>query len=291
MPLVTRTSSQSTVYAQATAPTIVQDGETWVDTDTGASYTSENGSWVAQSVGAIGTARQNLAVNSAATELEYVSSLQSLMTTQADLVYASAANVPARLAKGTALHHLRMNSGATAPEWAAEAGTFTFLDDSGILTTSSGYTYTPSIALPFTTYSKIIVVIQLFSGVSTAQKLLAVINGLAGTANNSRGFRTEGSALTHISVGTAANLQLASTTLLPSDATGYSLVGTYEIFSHPTAIGRLYGFSDFMSTDLNNEKMFHRSNPAENTIISINIAPDTGSFQNLRVTTYGVKRV
>ena len=46
MPLVTRLSQQGTVYAQATAPTITQDCETWIDTDTGAVYTSENGDWV-----------------------------------------------------------------------------------------------------------------------------------------------------------------------------------------------------------------------------------------------------
>ena len=44
--------------------------------------------------------------------------LSSLLTAQGDLPYASAANTPARLAKGTAGQILRMNSGATAPEWA-----------------------------------------------------------------------------------------------------------------------------------------------------------------------------
>ena len=43
------------------------------------------------------------------------------MTAQGDIVYASAANTPARLAKGTAGLVLTMNAGATAPEWAASA--------------------------------------------------------------------------------------------------------------------------------------------------------------------------
>ena len=42
---------------------------------------------------------------------------KSLLTTQGDLIYASAANTPARLPAGTAGQILRMNSGATAPEW------------------------------------------------------------------------------------------------------------------------------------------------------------------------------
>src|SRR3972149_2928849 len=40
------------------------------------------------------------------------------VTTQGDLLYATAANALTRLAKGTADQQLRMNAGATAPEWA-----------------------------------------------------------------------------------------------------------------------------------------------------------------------------
>lgn len=41
------------------------------------------------------------------------------LTAAGDLLYASAANVLARLAKGTAYQHLGMNAGATGPEWQA----------------------------------------------------------------------------------------------------------------------------------------------------------------------------
>lgn len=44
--------------------------------------------------------------------------LKSLLTTQGDIPYATGASTWARLAKGTAYQVLRMNSGATAPEWA-----------------------------------------------------------------------------------------------------------------------------------------------------------------------------
>ena len=46
----------------------------------------------------------------------------NILTTQADLPYATAAGTWARLAKGTAGQRLSMNSGATAPEWATVAG-------------------------------------------------------------------------------------------------------------------------------------------------------------------------
>lgn len=89
----------------------------------------------------IGTAYYTLGVNSGATAPQWVASLQSLMTAKGDIVYASAANTPARLAKaandgailtqasdipswlakGTAYQHLGMKSDASAPEWQASA--------------------------------------------------------------------------------------------------------------------------------------------------------------------------
>jgi len=43
--------------------------------------------------------------------------MEETLTTQGDLVYASSANTPARLAKGTPSQVLAINAGATAPEW------------------------------------------------------------------------------------------------------------------------------------------------------------------------------
>lgn len=42
------------------------------------------------------------------------------MTTAADIIVGGASGTPARLAKGTAFQQLRMNSGATAQEWASD---------------------------------------------------------------------------------------------------------------------------------------------------------------------------
>ena len=57
------------------------------------------------------------------------------LTTAGDILYASANNTPARLAKGSALQVLQMNSGGTAPEWATASGV------------SSGFVIAMSIAL------------------------------------------------------------------------------------------------------------------------------------------------
>ena len=43
------------------------------------------------------------------------------LTTAGDILYASANNTPARLAKGSGLQVLQMNAGATAPEWATQS--------------------------------------------------------------------------------------------------------------------------------------------------------------------------
>lgn len=102
---------------------------------------------------AIGTARQNLGVDAAGTDLAYQASLQSLLTAQGDIVYASAANTPARLAKGTAAQVLQMNAGATAPEWAtASSGTSLTTETAALgadvqIVTANTYYDGPSVSL------------------------------------------------------------------------------------------------------------------------------------------------
>jgi hypothetical protein len=71
----------------------------------------------------IGTARQVLATNAAATAPEWVASLQSLMTASGDIVYASGANTPARLAKGSDGDVLKLASGL--PSWSATTTSLT----------------------------------------------------------------------------------------------------------------------------------------------------------------------
>ncbi len=62
-----------------------------------------------------------------------------IVTTQGDMVYATAANTLARLAKGTAYQALQMNAGATAPSWQASP-TSTLTTTGDLLYSSSANT-------------------------------------------------------------------------------------------------------------------------------------------------------
>lgn len=67
-----------------------------------------------------------------AADLSEANALVNLADAQGDILYASAADTWARLAKGTAAQILRMNSGATAPEWATNTAVLaTLLDAKG----------------------------------------------------------------------------------------------------------------------------------------------------------------
>jgi hypothetical protein len=52
--------------------------------------------------------------------------IKNPMTTAGDVMYGGANGVPTRLAKGTAGQVLKINSGATAPEWGDAAGSLTY---------------------------------------------------------------------------------------------------------------------------------------------------------------------
>jgi hypothetical protein len=73
---------------------------------------------------AVGTNNQRLVADSAqATGLKYVSDTQNTVVDAAgDLLYGTAADTLSRLAIGTAGQVLKVNSGATAPEWGAAGG-------------------------------------------------------------------------------------------------------------------------------------------------------------------------
>jgi len=97
----------------ATAPATTFAYQWWADTTTGLLKVrnAANSAWI--TVGTLASTNLGLQVNDATLD-----SLAGLSLAQGDILYATAADTLARLAKGTGLQQLRMNSGATAPEWA-----------------------------------------------------------------------------------------------------------------------------------------------------------------------------
>jgi hypothetical protein len=117
-----------------------------------------------------GTTGQVLKKNSN-TDMDFVwgadtAGMTNPMTTTGDTIYSSSGSTPARLAIGTAGQILQVNSGATAPEWAAapSAGANWSLVNAGGTALTGAQTIT-------------------VSGISGADKLMVIVNkGSAGAS-------------------------------------------------------------------------------------------------------------
>ncbi len=105
-------------------------------------------------VASAATARTNLGLAIGTNVQAYgatLTSLEGLSLVAGDLLYATAADTLVRLAKGTALQALRMNAGATAPEWATPmfSKSFTSSDQTitvaGLVTVAHGLGAAPSL--------------------------------------------------------------------------------------------------------------------------------------------------
>lgn len=112
-----------------------------------------------------------------------LTSLSGLLLVEGDLFYATAADTLVRLAKGTAGQVLRMNAGATAPEWGDVVGKLL-----GTITTTSGATQTLS-GLTLTGYRKLELVFKGVSGTSSATLSFGT-KQICGTIDTASGLLT-----------------------------------------------------------------------------------------------------
>jgi hypothetical protein len=125
-------------------------------------------------------------------------------TTLGDIAYRSAtANVKTRLALGTANQQLRVNSGATAPEWftPAPAGAMTLINTGG--TTLTGATVTIS-SIP-ATYKNLQLIIRNYKPATDGQYCMIRFNGDSG-ANRHTNSNTYGNLLNSTFNDTAASI-------------------------------------------------------------------------------------
>lgn len=96
----------------SSAPSTTFSYQFWADTTTGLLKirNAANSAWVT-----VGTLASTLLGHQA--QDATLDSLAGLSLAQGDILYATAADTLARLAKGSASQQIRMNTGATAPEW------------------------------------------------------------------------------------------------------------------------------------------------------------------------------
>ena len=134
--------------------------------------------------------------------------LQSTVTAQGDILYASAANTITRLGKGTAYQSLRMNSGATAPEWGVTTASGLFTDTT---TSLPGVSYTNiSIPLGFSATHGIA-----FLNSSASQD--GICCNMRVSSGSSQGMEAQGGNVTYSTLPTASFNALFGTSINLND--------------------------------------------------------------------------
>lgn len=209
--------------------------------------------------------------------------------TAGDILYYNGTNW-IRLAKGTADQTLRMNAGATAPEWdtvSNATSTLVVLDNHTATGNESTYTYTPSSALLFTTYSKIIIEIAL--DCTDTFNLQMVLNAVAGTSNDSAGFRWTGAAQADFSSFATTQLQIASSSLISNTIS--KCVSHIEFTAVDDDADAIMGHCISCGKLGENAELMNLSVAGIKTITSIETKSSASSWKiGSTITTYGVLR-
>jgi len=148
---------------------------------------------------------------------------KSTVTTAGDVIYATGSGAVTRLGIGTANQVLRVNSGATAPEWATPSG-------AGSLTKISKQTFTTSSAVNVNsvfsaTYSNYMILVEATNSTSNVDTILQL---RASGTNTTTGYSVQG----YISQGSSVSADSASTGFYALRAGSTSLsFGQVQIFS------------------------------------------------------------
>lgn len=124
------------------------------------------------------TSHKLKATNSSGTDRD-IEGLSNPMTTAGDIIYGGASGTPTRLAVGTAGQVLKVNAGATAPEWGAASG-----GGGGILAFDYNVYVGGDIALSSTSPAAVTGPTDLTVAASTGD---VVMLGISAIANNTTG--------------------------------------------------------------------------------------------------------
>jgi hypothetical protein len=196
---------------------------------------------------------------------------KTIIDAAGDLIYGTAADTAARLAIGTANQQLRVNSGATAPEWftPTTAGGITLINTGG--TSLSGSSVTIS-SIP-TTYSSLQIVYKNVS-VTTACGLFMRFNG--DTGNNYYDSSTATDKLGPFG-------SISTTNTVAENNYGVLNVPQYTQTSGQQ-VAFLQGYDNFNNQNANKTMWYTKSA----AITSVTILPEVDTFTNGTIWVYGV---
>lgn len=227
----------------ASAPATTFAYQWWADTTTGIlkQRNAANSAWINLLTLSTGVPYGHIIGTDIQAYDAALASLAGLSLVQGDLLYATAADTYARLAKGTASQQLRMNAGATAPEWftPTAAGITLGTKQAGSGTAENAFTSLPAgikrISLNFnalSTNGTSIIIAQL--GDSGGYKT----SGYAGAIEtaSSRYTFTDGFKL--VGVGDASWAMYGRVVFELLDAAAYLWTGT--VYSADSAGGAVY---------------------------------------------------
>ncbi len=207
---------------------------------------------------------------------------KSIVDAAGDLIYGTADNTVARLAIGTASQQLRVNSGATAPEWftPAASGGMTLLET----LTLTGATVTSS-SIPGS-YVDLVIYVENFKPASDGQNMQMRINSDSGARYNSTNMNANSSNAGFTE--TEFNIALSQDN---GTTTGLSVVNLYRYAS--TGIwkcgdSRMLGNNDGTPTNYDFTLYKYAYNQT-GAITSLFFKCSSGNFTSGTVYIYGVK--
>jgi hypothetical protein len=174
------------------------------------------------------------------------------MTTTGDTIYSSSGSTPARLGIGTAGQVLKVNSGATAPEWGAPASGALVLVKAPTTFTNVANTGTTFDGVFTSTYSTYLIVIeQIYGGTSTDDLLFNL--RYAGPSTQSAfygGALKNDYAATTYSNTVTDNANLILHTNIGNSTSSYC-VSTLTVQAGSAGYGPISGFTNNIDTATN----------------------------------------
>jgi hypothetical protein len=208
---------------------------------------------------------------------------KSLVDAAGDLIYGTADNTVARLAIGTADQVLKVNSGATAPEWGtAPSGGMTLISTTSLTGASVTLSSIPQ------TYNHLQLVIRDLLPATDSGELQMRLNGDSGASRYTAVAYSTAPGTTSFGENIFRNLTSATDNAVTQNFT------IIDLFDYTNTVTWKLGTSQSINVnsstntqfDLNNRSLIHNQTIA---ISSITLKMEDGNFTSGTVLLYGVK--